>query len=175
MKNLDFLNKLGREGKLEIIESSEQISISYEKKGVECREVANLAFDNGYFESAITQSYYSMYNNVLSLFFKCGIKCENHSASAILLKEFFNQKDLGLIFSKAKEERIDKQYYVAPSQNNPATRESAKDMISASMRFNPQITAFKNDLKLEEIKKIQDKIRDTLQPEKKFKPNQQKK
>ncbi len=163
MKNLNFLNKLEREGKLEIIESSEQISISYEKKGVECREVANLAFDNGYFESAITQSYYSMYNNVLSLFFKCGIKCENHSASAILLKEFFNQKDLGLIFLKAKEERIDKQYYVAPSQNNPATRESAKDMISASMRFNPQITAFKNDLKLEEIKKIRDKISDILQ------------
>src|SRR3989338_4417009 len=158
MKNLDFLNKLGREGKLEIIESSEQISISYEKKGVECREVANLAFDNGYFESAITQSYYSMYNNVLSLFFKCGIKCENHSASAILLKEFFNQKDLGLIFSKAKEERIDKQYYVTPSQNNPATKESAKEMISIAMEFNPKITAFKNNLKLEEIKKIRDKI-----------------
>jgi len=175
MKNLDFLNKLGREGKLEIIESSEQISISYENKGVECREVANLAFNNGYFESAITQSYYSMYNNVLSLFFKCGIKCENHSASAMLLKEFFNQKGLGLIFSKAKEERIDKQYYVTPSQNNPATRESAKEMISVSMRFNPQITAFKNDLKLEEIKKIQDKIRDALQPEEKPKINQQKK
>ena len=104
MKNLDFLNKLGREGKLEIVECSEQISVSYEKKSAECREVANLAFNNGYFESAITQSYYSMYNNVLSLFFKCGIKCENHSASATLLNELFNQKDLSLIFSKAKEE-----------------------------------------------------------------------
>ena len=162
MKNLNFLNKLGKEGKLEIVESSEQMSLSYEKKGVECREVANLAFNNGYFESAITQSYYSMYNNVLSLFFKCGIKCENHSAAAILLKEFFNQKDLSLIFSKAKEERIDKQYYIAPSQNNPVTNESAKGMISISMRFNPQITAFKNNLKLEEIKKIRDRIRNIL-------------
>ena len=162
MKSLNFLNKLGKEGKLEIVESSEQISLSYEKKGVECREVANLAFNNGYFESAITQSYYSMYNNVLSLFFKCGIKCENHSAAAILLKEFFNKKDLSLIFSKAKEERIDKQYYITPSQNNPITNESAKEMISISMIFNPQITAFKNDLKLEEIKKIRDKIRNIL-------------
>jgi len=85
MKNSDFLNKLKKEGKLELVETSEQISLSYEKKGVECREVANLAFVNGYFESAITQSYYSMYNNVLSLFFKCGIKCENHSAAAILV------------------------------------------------------------------------------------------
>src|SRR3990167_752532 len=105
MKSSDFLIKLNKEGKLEIVESSEQMSLSYEKKGVECREVANLAFDNGYFESAITQSYYSMYNNVLSLFFKCGIKCENHSASAIILKEFFNQKELYFIFSKAKKER----------------------------------------------------------------------
>ena len=162
MKSLNFLNKLGKGGKLEIVESSEQMSLSYEKKGVECREVANLAFNNGYFESAITQSYYSMYNNVLSLFFKCGIKCENHSAAAILLKEFFNQKDLSLIFSKAKEERIDKQYYITPSQNNPVTSESAKEMVSISMRFNPQITAFKNNLKLEEIKKIRDKIRNIL-------------
>ena len=162
MESLNFLNKLGKEGRLEIVESSEQMSLSYEKKGVECREVANLAFNNGYFESAITQSYYSMYNNVLSLFFKCGIKCENHSAAAILLKEFFNQKNLSLIFSKAKEERIDKQYYVTPSQNNPATKESAKEMITAAMRFNPQIIAFKNNLKLEEIKKIRDKIRNIL-------------
>src|SRR3989339_998789 len=102
MKNWGFLNKLRKEGKLEIIEGSEQIALSYEKKGIECREVANLAFNNGYFESAITQSYYSMYNNVLSLFFKCGIKCENHSAAAIILKEFFSQKELYSAFSKAK-------------------------------------------------------------------------
>jgi len=134
MKNLDFLSKLGREGRLELVESSEQISSSYEKKGTECQKVAKLAFDNGYYESAITQSYYSIYNNVLSLFFKCGIKCENHSASAILLKEFFSQKELGSIFSKAKEERIDKQYYVTPSQSSPATRESAKERYCA-VRF----------------------------------------
>jgi len=32
------------------------------------------------------------------------------------------------------------------------------------MRFNPQISAFKNNLRLEEIKKIRDKIRDAFQP-----------
>ena len=163
MKSSDFLIKLKKEGKLDIVEISDQISLSYEKKGIECREVANLVFNNGYFESAITQSYYSMYNNVLSLFFKCGIKCENHSATAVLLKEFFNQKELFIIFSKAKGERIDKQYYVTPSQDNPATKESAKEMISAAMKFNPQIIAFKNNLKFEEIKKIQEKIRKEIE------------
>ena len=172
MKNSDFLNKLKKEGKLELVEGSEQMSLSYEKKGAECREVANLAYNHGYFESAITQSYYSMYNHVQSLFFKCGIKCENHSASALLLKDFFNQSELYLIFSKAKEERIDKQYYITPSQNNPATKESAKEMIGISMKFSPQITAFKNNLKLEEIKKIRDKISDILQLKKKGAKNQ---
>lgn len=162
MKNSDFLNKLKRGGKLEVAEASDQMSLSYEKKGVECREVASPAFNNGYYESAVTQSYYSMYNNVLSLFFKCGIKCENHSAAAILLKDLFNHKELYFIFSKAKEERIDKQYYVTPSQNNPSTKESAKEMISVAMRFNPQIVAFKNSLKLEEIRKIQEKLKMVL-------------
>ena len=163
MRSSDFLNKLRKEGKLEIVEGSEQIALSYEKKGIECREVANLAFNKGYFESALTQSYYSMYNNVLSLFFKCGIKCENHSAAALLLKEFFDRKELYLIFSKAKEERIDKQYYVTPSQTNPATNESAREMINVAMRFNPKIISYKNNLKLEEIKKIREKMKTNVQ------------
>ena len=74
MKNLDFLNKLKTEGKLELVEPSEQMSVSYGKKSQECREVAKLAFDNDYFESATTQAYYSMYNAVQSLFFRCGLK-----------------------------------------------------------------------------------------------------
>ncbi len=158
MKNSNFLAKLKKEGKLDVVETSEQISISYEKKSIECREVALLAFNNGYFESAVTQSYYSMYNNVLSLFFICGIKCENHSAAAVLLNDVFNLKELQIIFLKEKKERIDKQYYVTPSQNDPATKESAEEMISIAMRFNPQIIAFKNNLKLEEIKGVRERV-----------------
>jgi uncharacterized protein (UPF0332 family) len=159
MKNSNFLTKLKKEGKLELVEPSEEISLSYEKKGVECREVAKLALKNNYFESAVIQSYYSMYDNVLSLFFICGIKCENHSASAIILKEFFNQEDLYFEFSKAKEERIDKQYYTSNSQINPITKDSAQDIINTMLVFNPKIIAFKNNLKLEEIKEIRKKLK----------------
>jgi len=156
MKNSDFLSKLKIDSKLELVEPSDEISTSYEKKSIECREVAKLAFENSYFESAITQSYFSMYNNVLSLFFKCGIKCENHSAAAIMIKDIFNQKELFSLFSKAKTERIDKQYYVTPLQDNPATKDSAKEMISLAMSFNPKMISFKNNLKLEEIRKIRE-------------------
>ena len=47
----------------------------------------------------------------------------------MLLKEVFEQNQLYRAFLKAKEERIDKQYYVTPAQNNPATQDSARIMI----------------------------------------------
>jgi len=159
MTNLDFLNKLKKERKIEIVEPSEDMSFSYEKKSIECREVAKLAFDHGYFESAVTQNYYSMYNNVLSLFFKCGIKCENHSASAIILRDIFQQKELHELLSKAKTERLDKQYYTAPSQTTPLTEESAKESIKMMQEFNPKILAFKNSLSQEEIRKIREELK----------------
>jgi len=34
-------------------------------------------------------AYYSMYYSVLALFFATGIKCENHTAAIILLREIF--------------------------------------------------------------------------------------
>jgi uncharacterized protein (UPF0332 family) len=156
MKNLDFLNKLKTEGKLELVEPSEQMSVSYWKKSQECRDVAKLAFDNNYFESATTQAYYSMYNSLQSLFFKCGIKCESHSGAAVLLKEVFNLGKLHEIFKKAKEERIDKQYYVTPMQEIPVSKESSKEIISLAGKFILEINAFKENLKNEEIKKIRE-------------------
>jgi uncharacterized protein (UPF0332 family) len=159
MKSLDFLSKLKKEGKLELVENSEEISLSYEKKSIECRQVAKLAFDNKYFESAITQSYYSMYNNVLSLFFKCGIKCENHTAAVIILRDLFNQNELYGMFSKAKKERIDKQYYTTPSYENSTTKDSAIDMIKVALKFNPLIISLKNKLKIQEITNIRDNVK----------------
>ena len=160
MKNSDFLSKLIAEKNLEIVECSEEMSHSYEKKSAECREVAKLAFNNNYFESAVTQSYYSMYNAVLSLFFKCGIKCENHSGTLILLKNFFSQNELYLILSKSKVERIDKQYYTSEAQTNPLTKESANEIIISMMAFNPKLISFKNSLSLKEIEKIRSLIKE---------------
>ena len=75
MKNLDFLNKLKKEKLLKIIEFSDEISKSYLIKSEKCIKVAQLAFNAGIYENAISEAYYSIYNTVLSLFFKCGIKC----------------------------------------------------------------------------------------------------
>ena len=125
MKDLDFLNKLREEDKLELIDPSEPIVESYEKKSRDCLSSAKLLFKGDLFENSIGEAYYSMYNAVQSLLFRCGIKCENHSAAAVLLRILFRLDKIYAAFSKAKGERIDKQYYVTTMQIKPATKESA--------------------------------------------------
>ncbi len=158
MKDLTFLKKLKAEKKIELIEPSEELALSYNLKSKECREVSKLTFDAEYYETTVTQSYYSMYNSVLSLFFKCGIKCENHSGSCILLYYVFCLEKLYYQFKKAKEERIDKQYYVTPKQNVPIVKESAKELILIAEKFVLELDVIKNELKLLEIKQIREKF-----------------
>ena len=77
----------------------------------------------------------SMYNSLLALLFKVGIKSENHSASIILFDSLFNEKEMFKIISFAKEERIDKQYYVENQQASKTSKESCNDMILKAEDF----------------------------------------
>jgi len=119
-----------------------------------CLEAAKLVHNGGLYENAVGEAYYSIYNSVQSLFFKCGIKCENHSVAAILLKRLFNLEAIHKTFLKAKKERIDKQYYVTPMQITPVTKESSQKLISIAQNFILDIDDVKNNLKNEEIERI---------------------
>ena len=99
-----------------------------------------------------------MYNAVQSLFFKCGIKCENHSAAAILLKSLFGLDKIYKAFSNAKEERIDKQYYVTPAQNSPATKNSAQALLTTASNFILEVEDFKLNLKIGQVPEIRRKF-----------------
>src|SRR3990167_431011 len=112
MKRLNFLNKLRAEESLMLVEPSDEISKSYLIKSDKCVQVAQLAYDAGIYENAVSEAYYSIYNTVVSLFFKCGIKCENHSGAVLLIKEVFNLPKLYHVFSEFKKDRIDNQYYI---------------------------------------------------------------
>lgn len=81
MKKPDFLAKLKAEESLKLVEPSEEISRSYLTKSDKCMQVARLAYNAGIYENAISEAYYSIYNSVMSLFYRCGIKCENHSGA----------------------------------------------------------------------------------------------
>ena len=107
----DFLSKLKKEGKLELVEPSKEICSSYLEKGDNCLKSAKILQQNGLYENSISMSYYAMYNSLLALLFRVGVKSENHSGSILLFKKLFDRIDLFKIISFAKEERIDNKYF----------------------------------------------------------------
>ena len=96
MKKNNFLNTLKTEEKLELVESSEEIYDSYLEKSANCLKSAKLLLQNNLYENSIGMSYYAMYNLLIALLFKIGIKCENHGGSILLLKLLFDKSTLYL-------------------------------------------------------------------------------
>ena len=134
MKKPDFLSNLKKKEKLKLVEPSEEIKSSYLRKAEDCLKSAKILLNNGLYENSTSEAYYGMYNSLLALLFKSGIKSENHSASIILLGKLFNP-DLAKTISAAKTERIDKQYYVDSQQTVKVSEESCKAMISNAEDF----------------------------------------
>lgn len=157
MKELDFLIKLKKEDRLEIVEPSDEICESYFEKSVNCMKSAKILLENNLYENSISMAYYAMYNALTALLFKAGIKCENHNGSILILGRFFGRSDLFKIISSAKKERIDNQYYL-DSKDASLTKESAAKMISAAENFAVRLKLLAKSLKNDEIKKITDKI-----------------
>jgi len=133
MKRLKFLAKLIKEGKLKIVESSDELTQSYLEKSNNCLKSAKILLPHNLYENTIINTYYVMYNSLLALLFKIGIKSDNHTASIIFLEEFLNEKELSKTILEAKDERIEKQYYIeSDSQSN---KESVKKLITKSEDF----------------------------------------
>ena len=142
-----FLNKLKRENKLQLVEPSNEISSSYQRKADNCLKSAKILARENLNENSITEAYYSMYNISLSLFFKCGIKCENHSAAILLLKDIFSLTKLSNDLAEAKKERIDKQYYT----DFRITKKEVEQGILNAEKFNGDLKAFISELKKSDI------------------------
>lgn len=145
MKEQKFLAKLKIQKKLEPIESSEEMKDSYLEKSESNLDSAKILLENNKLEEPINMSYYSMYNSLLALLFKTGIKSENHSGSIILLKYLFNIDNSDI--KKAKKERIDKQYYI----DFNITNQEVKNAIVITEEFNSQILDFIEKLNQQSI------------------------
>ncbi|MBS3141537.1 HEPN domain-containing protein [Candidatus Woesearchaeota archaeon] len=159
MKKLSFLDKLKKEKNLELVEMSEDISKSYLIKSEKCSQVAKLAFNAGIYENAVSEAYYSIYNTVTALFYKCGIKCENHSAAVILVKHLFNLDDLHKIFFEFKKDRIDNQYYTPVINNEPITKEKCEERLKTAQRFNVELRSYMEKITLEDISRIRENFK----------------
>src|SRR3989344_3923024 len=151
MKELNFLKKLKRKGIIELVESSEEMKLSYLTKAENCLKSANILFQNRLYENSTSEAYYCMYNSLLSLLFKIGIKSENHSASIILFDKLFGNKELVKIISWAKEERIDKQYYVETQQIVKVTKESCNEMVLKAEDFLVKMRLLISELNNEKV------------------------
>ena len=136
MKKINFLIKLAKEGKLQTVEPSDEIKKAYIQRSEESLSSAKALFSINNLKDAVALSYYSMYHSLLAALFRVGIKCENHAAAIILLKVVF-EKDASKI-SRAKSERVDKQYYVDFS----VTGEEAKDSIKIAEEFITEMNEF---------------------------------
>ena len=159
MRKNSFLTKLKKEEKLELVEPSEDVCESYLDKADDCVASAKLLLINSFYENSVGMSYYAMYDSLVALLFRTGIKCENHSASILLLKLLFGKMDLFTPISEAKEERIDKQYYVT-TEKNELTKEIAEELSINAEGFVVKMKLFIKDLGNEEIDDYRKKLQE---------------
>ena len=156
MKKINFLIRLKEEEKLFIIDPSEEVKESYIKKSASSLKSVEILLGNGQIEDAVPMAYYSMYNMLTAILYKVGIKCENHSASIIILKELFGIENSKIIF--AKKERVDKQYYV----DFKITKEEVENMINSAEQFNSMLYNFSDKLTTKEALEYRKEFEDSL-------------
>jgi uncharacterized protein (UPF0332 family) len=133
-----------------MVEPSSEISEAYLHRSEESLSSAKTLLKAGNLRDSVALSYFSMYHCLLSALFRIGIKSENHAASIILLKELFGIDNRTI--SKAKEERVDKQYYVdywVSREEAILSVKSAEDFIT---EMNSLIAGL-NDAKIKEHRK----------------------
>ena len=154
MKKIKFLSDMKKQGKLDLVEPSNEMQVSYFEKADSHLESSKILLKTDKLEESISLAYFAMYPSLMALFFIYGIKSENHSTSIIILKEIFNEKELYDELSFAKKERIDKQYYI----DFKITLEEVKEMIK-----NAEIFINKIKMKIRAISNKQiDEIRKNL-------------
>lgn len=162
MKEIIFLKKLRKTGRLDLVEPSDEMKSSYLLKAENCLKSSKILYPNYLYENSTSEAYYCIYNSLLSLLFKIGIKSENHSASIILFEKLFDNKELAKIALWAKEERIDKQYYVETQQVIKVTKESCNEMIIKAEDFLLRLKTLINELGNEKISQIRKSFEELL-------------
>lgn len=159
MKKINFLIKLNKDDKLEIVEVSPEVSESYLKKSESHFESAKILMRENKLEESVSMAYFGMYHSLLALLFRCGIKCENHSACIILLKELFHEENLEKDINSAKAERIDKQYYTDFSIN----KKDCENMLKASESFIFKVKSLIKSLNEEKINAYRQKLSESIE------------
>ena len=157
MRKINFLIKLKKEGKLKIIEPNSNVKESYIEKSKNSLKSAEILLEKELIENSVPMAYYSMYNMLTALLYYLGIKCENHSASIIILKELFGIDNSKIEF--AKTERVDKQYYI----DFKITKEEVESLIKSAVKFNSILYDYIEKLTSKQITQYKEEFYKSLQ------------
>lgn len=130
---------------------SENLKISYLKKAEDCLKSAKILYQNRLYENATAEAYYCMYNSLLALLFKAGIKSTNHAGSILVFKKLFGNSELAGVISKAKGERIDKQYHVEPGYAHSVGSGPCRKIITDAEHFMLRIRIIADGMRKEGI------------------------
>ncbi|MCD6398875.1 MAG: HEPN domain-containing protein [Candidatus Aenigmarchaeota archaeon] len=152
MRKIIFLSKLRRKNKIQIVEPNKEVKDAYLDRSDESMYSAKTLLKIGNLRDSVAMIYYSMYYTLLALLFETGIKCENHSAAIIILKEVFDIDNSKI--SESKKERVDKQYYVDFS----VTKKEVEDLIKNAEGFNNELLNFIDKLNSDDINKYRKKF-----------------
>jgi len=156
MRKISFLNKLVKQGKLEVVDPSDEIKKAYLEKSESNMVSAKILLKNNRLEETVTLAYYSMYHILTALLFKIGIKSENHSGSIILLKEIFNIDNSKIEF--VKKERVDKQYYF----DFNITKEQVEEIIIIAEEFDTMLLDFISKMGNSSVNTYRNKFKELL-------------
>ena len=91
-----------------------------------------------------------------ALFYKVGIKCENHSASIIILKDLFKIDNSKISF--AKTERVDKQYYV----DFEISKQEVENLVKLAEQFNSMLYTFIEKLTTKQADEYREELKKAL-------------
>jgi uncharacterized protein (UPF0332 family) len=158
MKNTAFLAKLKKQKNLKVIDPSTDISEAYLIKSSKCIQVADLVYNAKIYENAISEAYYAIYNTILALFHHTGIKCENHTASVIILKEYYKLSELSGTILEFKKDRIDNQYYIPINNSEKITKNQCKTRIQTAKECCLELKSYIKRISNQKTKEIRESI-----------------
>lgn len=121
---------------IKLVQPSRTIAKDYIVKAHTALSVAEASLHNKAYDWVIIASYYARYDAAYALLMTIGIKSEIHECTILLLKDMFIEQKLISTENcdellKAKEDRIDAQYYV----KTPIRENLAKTTLAQAQKF----------------------------------------
>ncbi len=137
---------------IEIIEPNNNLKEAYIKKAEEALNTLKTTTSRDW---KLTTAYYTIYHSIYSILMEIGIKCEIHSCTIEIAKQYLNKyltkEDYELI-DKAFSARIDSQYYI----NRKVPNKNYELILKKTAHF--MIKCKNINLEEKEISKIRNEI-----------------